>query len=186
MSRQTPVRSTRSRAPRGRQHTRKRQGDEDVPDVYQEMLDEAEARDPRQFNSERPIKRRKVGDMKALPVETEQKRPETSNDDAQPVQTVYDSSSEEEESDIEWEDVEFQQPSDSLLKGSAASRGGDEMLEITLEQEPDKRKKIVPKRKPLSGAEKKVRLDVHKAHVLCLLGHVHIRNLWCNDEEVQV
>lgn len=185
MSRQTPDHSTRSRAPRGRQPTRKRQSDEDVPDVYQEMLDEAEARDPGQFNSERPIKRRKVGNMKALPVETEQKRPETSKDNAQPVQTVYDSSSEE-ESDIEWEDVEFQQPSDSLLRGPAASRGGDEMLEITLEQEPDKRKKAVLKRKPLSAAEKKVRLDVHKAHVLCLLGHVHIRNLWCNDQEVQV
>ncbi|KAJ5316784.1 hypothetical protein PENANT_c016G10953 [Penicillium antarcticum] len=184
MSRQTPARSARTRASRGRQQTRKRPGDEDVQDVYQEMLDEAEARDPGQFNSERPIKRRKVGDMKALPVEAKQQRPESSKDDAQQIQTVYDSSSEG-ESDVEWEDVEFHQPSDFLLNGTAASRGGDEMLEITLKQEPDKRMRAIPKRKPLTGAEKKIRLDVHKSHVLCLLGHVHIRNSWCNDEGTQ-
>jgi xeroderma pigmentosum group C-complementing protein len=148
------------------------------------MLDEAEARDPGLFNSERPIKRRKVGDLKAVPVEAEQQLPGTSEDEAQPVQTVYDSS--EDESDVEWEDVEFQQPSDALLNGPSASRGSDEMLEITLGQEPDARKRGIPKRKPLTGAEKKVRLDVHKSHVLCLLAHVHIRNLWCNDEETQV
>ncbi|KAJ5776464.1 uncharacterized protein N7511_001475 [Penicillium nucicola] len=184
MSRQAPDRSSRTRAPRVGQSDRKRPGDEDVPDVYQEMLDEAEARDPGHFNSERPIKRRKVGDMKAIPVESEQKHPEMNKHETQAVQTVYDSSSEE-ESDVEWEDVEFQQPSDSLFSGNAASRGDDEVLEITLEQEPDKRKRAISKRKPLTRAEKQVRLDVHKAHILCLLGHLDIRNSWCNDEDTQ-
>lgn len=172
-----------------RQPKRQRQTDDHAPDVYQELLEEAEARDPGQFASDRPIKRRKTGDMKAIPVGLE--APEQTHRDAeanehstQPVQTVYDSSTSE-ESDVDWEDVELQQPSQTLLN-RLASQGDDEMLQITLEQEPEKQKKSVQRRKPLTGAERKTRLDVHKCHILCLLGHVQVRNMWCNDEELQV
>ncbi|OQE05769.1 hypothetical protein PENVUL_c022G05969 [Penicillium vulpinum] len=189
MVRQTPARSVRSRATTAAQLKRQRQTDDHAPDVYQELLEEAEARDPEQFASDRPIKRRKAGDMKAIPVglgasEQRHQGTEANEHSTQPVQTVYDSSTSE-ESDVDWEDVELQQQSQSLLNRNFASQVGDEVLQITLEQEPEKHKKSIQRRKPLTGAERKVRLDVHKCHILCLLGHVQLRNMWCNDEKLQ-
>ncbi|KGO61921.1 Rad4 beta-hairpin domain 1 [Penicillium expansum] len=189
MVRQTPTRSARNRATPARQPKRQRQTNDHAPDVYQDLLEEAEARDPGQFASDRPIKRRKAGDMKAIPVgfgppEQTDRSAETNKHSTQPVQTVYDSSTSE-ESDVDWEDVELQQPSQSLLNRRLVSDGDDDMLQITLEQEPEKHKKAVQRRKPLTGAERKARLDVHKCHILCLLGHVQLRNMWCNDEELQ-
>jgi xeroderma pigmentosum group C-complementing protein len=32
------------------------------------------------------------------------------------------------------------------------------------------------RRKPSTAIEKKMRLEVHKTHLLCLLAHVHLRN----------
>lgn len=187
---QSPARSSRSRTSPTRHNKRPRQTDTHASDVYQEMLDEAEARYPEQFATGRPTKRRRVGDMKAVPVgvgpsEPIHPDPEADKHGTQPVQTIYDSSTSE-ESEAEWEDVEFQQSPQSLLKAPTAFEGDDQMLQITLEQEPEQRKKAVQRRKPLTGAERKARLDVHKAHVLCLLGHVQLRNMWCNDEILQV
>lgn len=36
----------------------------------------------------------------------------------------------------------------------------------------------------LSKEEKKERLAIHKLHLICLLGHVRVRNAWCNDPSV--
>lgn len=41
------------------------------------------------------------------------------------------------------------------------------------------------RRKPLSKAEREHRVQVHQAHLVCLLAHVARRNHWCNDERVQ-
>ncbi|KAJ5129635.1 uncharacterized protein N7515_005674 [Penicillium bovifimosum] len=191
MVRQAQTRSSRSRTSPSRQSKRPRQAEPDVPtpDVYQEMLEEAEARDPGEFASDRPIKRRKAADMKAIPVtigSTEQthEHPEVNKYDTQAVQTVYDSSTSE-ESDVEWEDVEIPQAPQTLLPERAANQGGDEMLEITLEQGSEKRKRAVHRRKPLTASERKARLEVHKCHLVCLFGHVRFRNAWCNDEQLQ-
>ncbi|KAJ5583287.1 hypothetical protein N7535_001907 [Penicillium sp. DV-2018c] len=182
MVRQAQTRSSGSRASPARQSKRHRQVDVSVPDVYQEMLAEAEARDPDQFASDRPIKRRKVADMKAIPVEIGSS--EQTKHDTPTVQTIYDSSTSE-ESDVEWEDVEIQQTPQTPLPGPAANQGADEMLEITLEQGSEKRKSAVHRRKPLTASERKVRLEVHKCHLVCLFGHVKLRNAWCNDEHLQ-
>ena len=173
-----------------RQHKRQKQADDHAPDIYQEMLEEAEDRDSGHFDSDRPIKRRKAGDRKALPVglgtsEQALQGSEANQHSTQLVQTVYDSSTSE-ESDVDWEDVELQQPPQSLSNEHFVPQSDDEVLQITLEQEPEKRKKMIQRRKPLTGAERKARLDVHKSHILCLLGHVQLRNVWCNDEELQV
>jgi xeroderma pigmentosum group C-complementing protein len=190
MVRQAQNRSSRSRASPAHQYKRPRQADVSASDVYQEMLEEAEARDPGHFASDRPIKMRKVADMKAIPVgirssEQTYGHAEANKHDTQAVQTVYDSSTSE-ESDVEWEDVEIQQAPQTLLPGRAANQGGDEMLEITLEQGSEKRKNAVQRRKPLTGSERKARLEVHKCHLVCLFGHVWLRNTWCNDEQLQV
>ncbi|KAJ6188420.1 hypothetical protein N7519_003328 [Penicillium mononematosum] len=174
MVRQIPARSARSRVTPVRQPKRQRQTDDHTPDVYQELQTDKEAQG---------------WGYESYPVgleasEQTHQGAEASKHSTQPVQTVYDSSTSD-ESDVDWEDVELQQPPQSLLNKQFTSQGDDEMLQITLEQEPEKHKKAVQRRKPLNGAERKIRLDVHKCHVLCLLGHVQLRNMWCNDEELQ-
>lgn len=193
MVRQSQARPARGRASRGRQPKRGASRKEPVPDVYQQMLEEAEARDPEQFHSDRAIKRRRVGDSKAIPVDSPEpaqisRVADTGNgeeEQTQNVQTVYDLS-ETDESDVEWEDVDIQQPTPEASSDAALPQASNETLQITLEQEPEKRKKTVHRRKPVTGAEKKIRLDVHKVHLLCLLAHVNLRNRWCNDVSVQV
>ncbi|KAI2726189.1 hypothetical protein CBS147332_3076 [Penicillium roqueforti] len=189
MVRQIPARSSRSRVTPARQPKRQRQADDHAPDIYQELLEEAEDRNPGQYDSDRPIKRHKAGDRKAIPVglgasEQTHQGPEKNQHSTQLVQTAYDSSTSE-ESDVDWEDVELQQPPQSLWNETFVPQGDDEVLQITLEQEPEKHKKMIQRRKPLTGAERKTRMDVHKSHILCLLGHVQLRNMWCNDEELQ-
>lgn len=128
-----------------------------------------------------------------------------------PLQTAYDLDVSD-DSDMEWENVEFSsnafmaaaggvQSSETpsyaegfLSSPAPASRPeetetGDDALRITLENHDGRKAKqraTSQRRKPVTGLEKKWRLDIHKMHLLCLLGHVHMRNLWCNDDEVQV
>ncbi|KAJ5662092.1 uncharacterized protein N7477_009708 [Penicillium maclennaniae] len=192
MVRQSQARPTRGRASRARQPKRETAPKNSVPYVYQEMLEEAEARDPEQFHSDRPIKRRRVGDSRAFAVHSpEPAQTGTVTDvgkgeesQARQLQTVYDLS-ESGESDIEWEDVDTQQQIPAPSSAAAVSQGSNETLQITLEQEPEKQKKPAQRRKPVTAAEKKIRMDVHKVHLLCLLAHVNLRNRWCNDELVQ-
>ncbi|KAJ5495862.1 hypothetical protein N7539_000978 [Penicillium diatomitis] len=170
---------------------------DELAEVYQEMLAEAEARDPEQFHSDRPIKRRKVGGSngvptKAIPIEfSKSAEPATSSalDYGSPLrhphfQVIYDSTSSE-ESDIEWEDVDVEQPAPTAHAKTNVNEDRDETLQITLDEQPETSKKRAMRRKPLSKAEKQLRLDTHKAHLLCLLAHVQIRNKWCNDNALQ-
>ncbi|KAL1964752.1 hypothetical protein VTN77DRAFT_6619 [Rasamsonia byssochlamydoides] len=162
--------------------------DDEIPEVYRELLAEADARAANQPDIDnRPIKRRRVGERTTLPAAqptaVEEEEPASREDENanRQVQTVYDLDASD-DSDMEWEEVEIHQPS---LNAPAAG-DSDEPLQITLDKAIDKpRKTVVARRKPASAAEKKLRLDIHKVHVLCLLSHVHRRNLWCNDEEVQ-
>lgn len=160
--------------------------DYEIPEVYQEMLAEAEARDPKEPEEERQTKRRKVGE-RVNPLESTSQGMQASGsneDTGQQIQTAYDSTASE-DSDMEWEEVELQQ-APPIYGDLDVSATDDEPLQITLDQEKDNTKRTVPRRKPVTGPEKKLRLEIHKIHILCLLGHVHIRNLWCNDEPLQV
>lgn len=192
MVRQSPARPIRGRASRARPARQSNVREGDIPDVYKEMLEEAEARDPQQFHSDRPVKKRKTGATKAIPVDSagrnERGKSETIAEDQQVVQTIYDSATEDESDleDVEWEDVDVQPSAPSASDNAVAPHGDDETLQITLNQEPQKQKRTVQRRKPVTAAEKKLRLDVHKAHLLCLLAHVALRNRWCNDDETQV
>ncbi|KAJ5380709.1 uncharacterized protein N7496_003137 [Penicillium cataractarum] len=198
MARQSAARPARGRTARGRRSKVETTSEDRVPEVYQEMLEEAEARDPGQFQSDRPVKRRKVGDSKSLrtraipvdspPLEQAYAAPSPDGNITQKVQTVYDSTTSD-ESDVEWEDVDVAPPAQGLF-GTAANNanneGRDETLQITLDRETETRKRAPPRRKPVTAAEKKLRLDAHKAHLLCLLAHVNLRNRWCNDDTIQV
>jgi hypothetical protein len=62
-----------------------------------------------------------------------------------------------------------------------------ESLTIVIGGQDDKSPRTRRKgQKPPTLAERKLRLDVHKIHVMCLLYHVFVRNHWCNDSKLQV
>ncbi|KAF3388309.1 DNA repair protein rhp41 [Penicillium rolfsii] len=194
MTRHSAARPARGRAARSRRPNLETPCEDQIPDVYQEMLEEAEARDPGQFHSDRPIKRRRLGDTKpsqtrAIPVDSPPLEQPTiaqslEADVFQNVQTVYDSTTSS-ESDVEWEDVDVAQPAQGLFGTADTTKEKDETLQITLDRGPEFQKKAPQRRKPVTAAEKKVRLDAHKAHLLCLLAHVSLRNRWCNDDTIQ-
>jgi xeroderma pigmentosum group C-complementing protein len=165
----------------------------EIPEVYREMLAEADAQAANQTDIDnRPIKRRRVGERSTTspavqPAAMEEAQPGSGKDEStdRHVQTVYDLDASD-DSDMEWEEVEIQQPSLSIPPSADAGES-DEPIQITLNEAVEKPPKtVVARRKPASAAEKKLRLDIHKVHVLCLLSHVYLRNLWCNDEELQV
>ncbi|KAJ5225846.1 hypothetical protein N7468_007071 [Penicillium chermesinum] len=189
------VRRTAARAPRGRgtQGTgSKRQvsSDDEVPEVYRDMLRDAEARDPEQFSSTQPVKKRRFADTRAIPVgsETAIQTNLTSVPNLDPVrevQTLSESPTEDEESGIEWEDVPIVQPAQGPLSLANESYDKNEPLVITFDQDAGAKKQSGPKWRPLTTTEKELRLNVHKTHLLCLLAHVNMRNRWCNDPQLQ-
>jgi xeroderma pigmentosum group C-complementing protein len=155
------------------------------------MLAEADARDDGALEDDRPRKRLKLVGPRATSGEARVATNTTENaagaegDTAKRPQIVYNSPSEgSDESDMEWEEVDIQQPA---IPGAAGPVSGDddEPLQITLGQQEGQKRRVI-RRKPVTAAERKIRLDVHKTHLLCLLSHVQRRNLWCNDEEIQV
>lgn len=208
------TRAGRSSTP-GRRSTPSSRNDDDIPQVYHEML--SEVRQPAlgpglsaesSSAGRHAAKRRRVGDStaaRAVMVADDEvfgswDQPEAGHDDGlleatskdKPVQTVYDVDASE-ESAMEWEDVNLEPqnaPTEShgqLPSSHADGSGPGESLQLTLGETHEKAKqKAVSRRKPATALEKKWRLDIHKVHLLCLLSHVQMRNSWCNDEEVQV
>jgi xeroderma pigmentosum group C-complementing protein len=168
--------------------------DDGVPQVFREMLQGIEAPGPPTAQS---IKRRRVGSkatrlaetqttaQSSQPVDISQQTNEVLADDSNhQVQTTFDSSDDSDEENFEWENVNLEsldineaEPADNIPESLSIVVGLDS--EPTT---PSKRKA----RKPLTIAERKMRLDTHKVHFLCLLYHCLIRNHWCNDSKLQV
>ena len=170
-------------------------------DVYNDMLRDALSSSPPPATIEdRPIKRRKTARGLAADTArhdaTEPSSPaaiaktdmdlEVSMRDStfRSQQMAYNNSDESEDSDFDWEEVDLTQTADPEQAPSSKDDslslilGGDTKSDL-----PDTKSR---KRKPATAAERKLRLEIHKLHVLCLLAHVHLRNHWCNDETVHV
>lgn len=90
---------------------------------------------------------------------------------------LLEASESEEEYDFENIDLEevAQQGKDVKAKSAAAD------LTVQLEEQ-DKGK--LSRRYPSTAIARKVRFEIHKLHLLCLMAHVSIRNRWCSDDEV--
>ncbi|KAF9775522.1 hypothetical protein IL306_006360 [Fusarium sp. DS 682] len=99
------------------------------------------------------------------------------------VQTMELESDDDEDQDIMFEDVDFTAPLQDLGKPEEPKS-----LELNLtahQSSTAEAKKAVERRKPISREERKIRTDIHKTHLLCLLSHAARRNHWCNDGKVQ-
>lgn len=101
------------------------------------------------------------------------------------VQTTYrESSDEESEEDVQFEDVDF----GAVFATSEQAPEQQETLELNLTAAKEAlapSRRAADRRKPITKEEKEQRVEIHKAHVLCLLAHVEKRNHWCNDPVVQ-
>ncbi|PVI05049.1 Rad4-domain-containing protein [Periconia macrospinosa] len=103
--------------------------------------------------------------------------------DSRVRQTIIDSD-ESDGSDMEWEDA-LEDGNDTDEKDATEHEIGD--ISITLGGDDNKNETVKKKvrRRAITSVDKKLRLDIHKMHILCLLYHVHRRNAWCNDRRVQ-
>ncbi|KAI0003600.1 Rad4-domain-containing protein [Xylariaceae sp. FL0662B] len=195
------TRATTSRTPRP---TRSRAQRSNVPDIYRDMLAEAEVQS-NTTSPERPLKRRRPGQrneprlQKASVPEVASKKEDTAvreaNEDEEDVhfedvvlptatiQTVYRDSEDEEDDDVTFEDVDFSFPPPNV-DTTAEDAPKDLELDLSAPTTAHSRK-TMDRRKPISRAEKDHRIEIHKTHLLCLLAHAALRNRWCNDTAVQ-
>ncbi|PHH88505.1 hypothetical protein CDD83_7443 [Cordyceps sp. RAO-2017] len=103
------------------------------------------------------------------------------------VQTMErdsDDDEDEEDEDIQFEDVELMTKLDE--SADKTPEAAELELNLTAQQSsttPTRR--AGERRKPMTKEEKERRVDIHRAHLLCLLSHVARRNHWCNDPTVQ-
>ncbi|TKA79597.1 hypothetical protein B0A55_03369 [Friedmanniomyces simplex] len=162
---------------------------DETPDVYQDMLAEAAVTDPDEL-SDRPPKRRRVATSVTLPSPGPSRHGKARQvESSDPVsvdgasttkqQTIDASSDDSDESDFAFEDVDLDQPT-----GSRTDDGGIADVSISVNPNTTPKRQAKVKRKGASLVEKAHRLLVHKAHVLCLLGHCIYINSWCNNEVV--
>lgn len=187
----------------GRVDTEKTNTYSEVPSVYREMLADTLS-SPTQVSEEgKTVKRRRVagrmvtqGNEKAMRDQFNHESGAADDDtdtekyllkrNAPREQTVYDESEDSVDSDVDWEEVDLTHD----FKGEDPSEQDnvDNMeLNIVLGNDADRvHKQEAPKRRPVTAAERQLRLEIHKMHLLSLLVHVHIRNHWCNDTKVHV
>ena len=161
------------------------------------MLAEAAVTDPVEY-IDRPLKRRRIVREVSLPGHHSprqakaEKRVDGGDSATQAVNTAApiglqtieaSSDSGDEEDDFAFEDVDLDGPP---TRKDEQQYGDDSFgdVSIQLDQQPLPKRTATPRRKPATAAEKDHRLLVHKAHVLCLLGHCIYVNTWCNDETV--
>lgn len=109
--------------------------------------------------------------------------------DPKPVQTIYEDFADTDDSDDDekFEDVDLGLDEPVEQVDADQSENANASLEITLEKPiaPDQTLPRVRRRFPLTKAEKKLRLSVHKAHIRFLFYHVWTRNAWCNVKDLQ-
>jgi xeroderma pigmentosum group C-complementing protein len=187
----TKLQDFKSRRRSGRHAPRQ----DDVPEIYQDMLVEAAALSPLPLKREgRAAKRRRLEEppLQAETPELESTSIGAPGDDLAPssnsvppvraLQTTYDDLASSDESDAAFEDVDLELP----LPRVDADVENEKPLQLDFSRTSGQAETpSVQRRKPVTAAEKRLRLDVHKWHLLCLILHLHHRNRWCDNEEVQ-
>ncbi|EPS41514.1 hypothetical protein H072_4572 [Dactylellina haptotyla CBS 200.50] len=109
--------------------------------------------------------------------------------DSKPVQAAQDSDFEDsddddefdDDSDVDWETVDL-----TNFKPAPAPVNTNKNEPVVFELSiPKPSKSKDSGRKGPTPVERKIRLGVHKVHLLCLLAHNRLRSQFCNDKETQ-
>ena len=98
-------------------------------------------------------------------------------------QTAYEDSEGSADSDVSWEEVGLNEEEKTE---DSADEPGELDLVLGGEKGSSGERSKTERRKPLTAAERELRVGIHKMHLLSLLVHVGLRNYWCNDHRVQV
>ena len=59
-------------------------------------------------------------------------------------------------------------------------------LELVLDDPAARKAAADPRRRRITAVERRIRLESHKLHLICLLSHAHCRSGWCNNADVKV
>lgn len=165
--------------------------------LYREMLEDAASSSPASFSEEgRVVKRRRIGgrvivsgghdsEQSSVPAEDTDTDKGLSEKEKCKQQTAYNDSDDFTGSDMDWEQVDLgKNPvGEDMEESDREDKPMDLVLDLKGSTSP---RRSIRRRKASTAEEKRMRLEVHKTHLLCLLAHVHLRNHWCNDVEVQV
>ncbi|KAF3917851.1 hypothetical protein ABW20_dc0106226 [Dactylellina cionopaga] len=100
-------------------------------------------------------------------------------------QAVETDSEEEDEDDDEFGDDDAEWETVDLSNLKPKNSRNDEPLILELSSAKTQTKRKESGRTGPTPAERKIRLEVHKLHLLCLLSHTHLRSQFCNDRETQ-
>jgi xeroderma pigmentosum group C-complementing protein len=185
-------RAASSQQGRGRKPANSEDINDGVPEIFKEMLSEEAGLSA---VADRPLKRRRILGKPPQHYPPTVTEPEfhgpaatrgTSSSPQVParLQTIIDES-ESSESDFEWEDVALQ-PEQSSPPADDQSDEAEKPLNIVIDLKETPVKRARTGRKPISSAEKLMRLSIHKMHVMYLIYHGFYRNQWCNDRRAQV
>ncbi|KAK7736533.1 hypothetical protein SLS53_006964 [Cytospora paraplurivora] len=203
--------ATRSRGQLSPRRTRSsgRGTDSPIPGVVKQLLRESAGAPRSRMTSDepdRPLKRRRTGRR------SHESKPEVQAVAESPNAQGEVSSSDGDEGDIEFEDVDIPKPTVQTTYRESSDEESDEDVQfeevelgaiLPTEEQAEKENGILElnltaanealtpsrrnanRRKPISKEEKERRFDIHRVHLLCLLAHVEKRNYWCNDPVVQ-
>jgi xeroderma pigmentosum group C-complementing protein len=173
-----------------------------VPDVYKEMLADAVSSASQTNEEGKVIKRRRVAGrvithdpgqpLIGKPIydsETPDDKEHVKvaqNHEPAAQQTAYHESEDSAESDLEWEEVNFGEgPTPDASSRHLDNQNGELSLVLT-EDHRGSRGQARVRKAPVTAAERQLRLETHKMHLLSLLVHIFLRNYWCNWEDVHV
>ncbi|KAI5849871.1 hypothetical protein BZA05DRAFT_474874 [Tricharina praecox] len=201
-AKETPPRKATAGSPSARvTRSRRKETAPEVPEVFLELLTDKEEKT--RAGEESDVSATKRRKMEVAPVEVVEKVNDAKvmpalNAEAVPGVTVADDEhpdedEDDEDSDIDWEDVGLSsKPIDLRDIMNSQSQPDPEpvpepksaMLELIL-TEPSSKNIDTTARRKITAMDRRIRLETHKLHLLCLLSHVNLRNRWCNIEEVQ-
>ncbi|PHH73258.1 hypothetical protein CDD80_3928 [Ophiocordyceps camponoti-rufipedis] len=188
----------RAAATRGRRRAGVSADDEE-PDVYRQMLDEAgvTAQGPAE-ETERPLKRRRPGSRQL------NRSPLRKGEESRPLATDTEVEDDDDDEGVEFQDVILPEPTVQTMERESDDEEDDDMafenefaklsndaqppeakdLELNLTVPTTPTKGPAERRRPMTKEEKARRIDIHRTHLLCLLSHLSRRNHWCNDAKV--
>lgn len=160
--------------------------EEAIPEAFRELLAGVDdSHEPGAQIESRPLKRRRIGDARPEPViENAFSSPIGSEDNAvsqRLPQTITLESSDSDESEFEWEDVDIEGEDTGPPMDAVPTS-----ISVVIGEKPSSKRRPGSARPAITAAFRKMRLDVHKMHVCCLLYHNFLRNSYCNDPIAQV